>query len=98
MNEENITRFDLDMDGSMEPSDGGQWVRYEDHLAEIAQRKPLTVGEIGKLRGLIDWTAGWSYVKFARAIEAAHGIKDDNDFALGKACDLSGEGTCEACQ
>ncbi len=22
----------------------------------------------------------------------------DNDFALGKACDLSGEGTCEACQ
>ncbi len=23
---------------------------------------------------------------------------DDNDFALGKACDLSGEGTCEACQ
>ena len=24
--------------------------------------------------------------------------QDDNDFALGKACDLSGEGTCEACQ
>lgn len=23
---------------------------------------------------------------------------DDNDFPLGKACDLSGEGTCEACQ
>lgn len=23
---------------------------------------------------------------------------NDNDFALGKACDLSGEGTCEACQ
>jgi hypothetical protein len=23
---------------------------------------------------------------------------DDNDFALGKACDLSGEGNCEACQ
>lgn len=22
----------------------------------------------------------------------------ENDFALGKACDLSGEGTCEACQ
>lgn len=22
----------------------------------------------------------------------------DNDFPLGKACDLSGEGTCEACQ
>ena len=23
---------------------------------------------------------------------------DDNDFQLGQACDLSGEGTCEACQ
>jgi hypothetical protein len=25
-----ITRFDLDMDGSMEPSEHGRWVRYED--------------------------------------------------------------------
>lgn len=24
--------------------------------------------------------------------------QDDNDFPLGKACDLTGEGTCEACQ
>lgn len=24
--------------------------------------------------------------------------EDDNDFPLGKACDLSGDGTCEACQ
>lgn len=24
--------------------------------------------------------------------------KDDGDFPLGKACDMSGEGTCEACQ
>lgn len=23
---------------------------------------------------------------------------DDNDFPLGKACDLSGEGSCESCQ
>lgn len=23
---------------------------------------------------------------------------DDNDFPLGNACDMSGEGTCEACQ
>ena len=28
MNE--ITRFDLDMDGSMEPSEHGLWVLYED--------------------------------------------------------------------
>ena len=25
-------------------------------------------------------------------------FQDDNDFPLGKACDLSGDGTCEACQ
>ena len=25
-----ITRFDMDMDGSMEPSEHGEWVRYED--------------------------------------------------------------------
>ena len=25
-------------------------------------------------------------------------VADDNDFPLGNACDLSGEGTCEACQ
>ena len=25
-----MTRFDLDMDGSMEPSEQGEWVRYED--------------------------------------------------------------------
>lgn len=32
--------------------------------------------------------------------EPVDGVKpeDDNDFPLGKACDLSGEGTCEACQ
>lgn len=30
--------------------------------------------------------------------EELHQLKDNNDFALGTACDLSGEGTCEACQ
>ena len=25
-----ITRFEMDMDGSMEPSEHGEWVRYED--------------------------------------------------------------------
>ena len=36
---------------------GREWVR-------------LTEEEIDRLRHLIDWTAGWSYAKFARAIEA----------------------------
>ena len=29
---EDVTQFDLDMDGSMEPSEGGQWVRAEDYF------------------------------------------------------------------
>lgn len=39
------------------------------------QRKPLTDEEILTYRYMIDWTAEWSYINFARAIEAAHGIK-----------------------
>jgi hypothetical protein len=42
---------------------------------KLAQRKPLTDEEILTYRYMIDWTADWSYIKFARAIEAAHGIK-----------------------
>lgn len=29
---------------------------------------------------------------------AAMQKNEDNDFPLGKACDLSGEGTCDSCQ
>ena len=42
------------------------------------QRKPLTDEEIETYRYMIDWTAHWSYINFARAIEAAHGIKEKN--------------------
>ena len=38
------------------------------------QRKPLSDEEIETYRHMIDWTAHWSYINFARAIEAAHGI------------------------
>jgi hypothetical protein len=38
----------------------------------------LTDEEIETYRYMIDWTAHWSYIKFARAIEAAHGIKEKN--------------------
>jgi hypothetical protein len=41
------------------------------------QRKPLTDEEIETYRYMIDWTAHWSYINFARAIEAAHGIKGE---------------------
>lgn len=36
----------------------------------------LTDEEIQKMRYLIDWTAGWTYITFARAIEAK--IKEKN--------------------
>jgi hypothetical protein len=36
----------------------------------------LTDEEIKKMRHLIDWTAGWSYNTFARAIEAK--LKEKN--------------------
>jgi len=47
-------------------------------LLHPPQRKPLTDEEILTYRYMIDWTADWSYIKFARAIEAAHGITGDN--------------------
>ena len=40
----------------------------------MAERQPLTDEEILTYRHMIDWTAEWSYINFARAIEAAHGI------------------------
>jgi hypothetical protein len=39
----------------------------------------------------------WFHDTAAAALEGAE-KQDDNDFPLGKACDLSGEGACEACQ
>lgn len=41
------------------------------------RRKPLSEEEILTYKHMIDWTAEWSYIKFARAIEAAHGIKGE---------------------
>ena len=41
------------------------------------QLKPLSEEEIQTYRHMIDWTAEWSYINFARAIEAAHGIKGE---------------------
>ena len=48
------------------------------HDATPPQRKPLTDEEILTYRHMIDWTAEWSYINFARAIEAAHNIKEKN--------------------
>jgi len=49
--------------------------------AQLAQRKPLTDEEIDKLLGPFPRYADeWSmtdFIRFARAIEAAHGIKEN---------------------
>ena len=59
-----MTRFDLDMDGSMEPSEHGRWVRYED--AQAREWVGLTDEEIYAL-----WNeSAPSPNIFARAIEA----------------------------
>ena len=57
-------------------SDGGMDPRNKYDTAP-PQRKPLTDEEIQKMRHLIDWTAEWTYITFARAIEAAHNIKEE---------------------
>ena len=36
---EDITRFDLDMDGSMEPAEHGRWIRHEDLVRVIAAER-----------------------------------------------------------
>ena len=69
-NEHNKCFFFCD---SPEPVDGSVYEPLYNHPQPC---KPLTDEQIEKMRHLIDWTAHWSYGKFARAIEAAHGIKE----------------------
>ena len=53
-------------------------IRYEVPLYTRPQaREPLTDEEIQKLAHVYDNTAPWTLMGFARAIEAAHGIKGD---------------------
>lgn len=41
-----ITLFDIDMDGSMEPSEDGQWVRTSDHFVAIEECRKATLEEV----------------------------------------------------
>ena len=50
------------------------WGEYDALLNH--ERKPLMDEEILTYKHMIDWTAEWSYINFARAIESAHGIKE----------------------
>ena len=66
---EEITRFDMDMDGSMESSDHGQWVRYED----VSQR--TWVGLTDEEKHAIRYSHMTS-AEFIEVIEAK--LKDKN--------------------
>ena len=58
--------------------------RYKTHFTSRDSRVPVT----------FPYTPKREYVE----VEVEQQPADDNDFPLGKACDLSGDGTCEACQ
>jgi hypothetical protein len=45
----NVTRFSKDMDGSMDPADDGEWIRYSDFDALSAQVRELREDNIGLL-------------------------------------------------
>lgn len=56
-----------------------------------------TVNASGRRAMLPGWVASQTDM-LAEDWMVVEAVADDNDFALGQACDLSGEGTCEACQ
>jgi hypothetical protein len=62
---EDTTRFDLDMDGSMEPSEHGRWVRHEDFVRAISAEREACAK-------LCEKTPPWP---FRPSIEAAHAIR-----------------------
>jgi hypothetical protein len=60
-----ITRFDLDMDGSMEPSEHGRWVRHEDLVRAIAAEREACAKVVEKTK----WS-NWFQADAAAAIRA----------------------------
>ena len=85
-----------------------QWFKDGDHPAVIPGKlSGMPVFWIVTLEGDMmvtpgDWiitgVKGEHYPCKPDIFEMTYENADDNDFPLGKACDLSGEGTCEACQ
>ena len=69
-----MTRFDLDMDGSMEPSEHGRWVRYED--VQAREWVGLTDEDLLRCLGPEACRIPFGWYKLARAIEAM--LKEKN--------------------
>lgn len=62
---EDITRFDLDMDGSFEPSKHGRWVRHEDLVRAISAEREACAKVVEKTK----WS-NWFQADAAAAIRA----------------------------
>lgn len=72
-----LPRHPLQPQTYIQDSANRHWVTWQAAVMSVAppaQRKPLTDEEILTYRHMIDWTAEWSYINFARAIEQAHDI------------------------
>ena len=63
--EQSVSRFDKDMEGSMEPTENGRWVYYDDltEFAELIVRECMEVilakaSEYPETDEWYDWTSG----------------------------------------
>lgn len=86
------------------PADGGP---YEAKITESngSPARILVPGESvelyvhsGNSIQVTELPAGTKAAAAPAATASTHGLVSGDDFPLGKACDLSGEGTCDACQ
>lgn len=79
-----MTRFDLEMDGEMEASDDGRWVRYHDHMDALAKKDR----EIAELKSEIhEWEItdlGSSQIANTEEIRRLRLQLDEKDTELGK--------------
>jgi phosphotransferase system HPr-like phosphotransfer protein len=67
-------------------------------LAAIAKSILAHLGAGADLRAQLQLRLDELFPDNAAVVDVTPKPRDENDFPLGQACDLSGEGTCEACQ
>jgi|GEM_PF-1364992 len=72
-----VVRFNLDMDGSMEPDEHGRWIHYDDleKLTELIVRKCAKVSEDDITDG--DACCTNTAYRIARQIKKHFGVEDE---------------------